>query len=88
MAIVSKRNSHERLDTIAISGYKGAMNIDIEELRTWLRTHGKYRQIADTCGYAYDSLCKFADGRVKEPRLSQLQTLMTYRDKQGRGKAA
>jgi hypothetical protein len=55
------------------------MDLNIEELRSWLRGTGGYRKIAQATGYPYDSLCKFANGQVKEPRWSNLGPLLTYR---------
>ena len=55
---------------------------DIEELRAWLFAQKGYRKISEATGYPYDSLCKFADGRTKEPRLKNLASLIEYREQQ------
>lgn len=77
-----KNNSQHRLDTLAVRGYYPSMTNDIEEIRRWLRSRGKYQQIADETGYPYHSLCKFADGRVSEPSYSKMVILINLRDKE------
>lgn len=59
-----------------------SMDIDIEEIRSWLKQVGGYRKIADATGYPYDSLCKFANKQVNEPRLANLGPLLKYREQQ------
>ena len=53
--------------------------MDVERLRAWVNSQkGYWPVIAEECPYPYYSLQKFADGRIREPKLAKLLSLTAY----------
>ncbi len=57
------------------------MNIDIEEIRAWVRSLSlkEKRVIDDEIDYPFDSLSKFGYGVVADPGYERVQSLIAYK---------
>jgi len=66
--------SHERLYIVNYS----------EQAKTFLSSmKGNWPKVAVDAGVQHQFICRFMDGRIKDPRVSKIEKILSYAESQG-----